>query len=186
MRIVIIGQKWLAAQLLRQCVDGGHQVLTVVCPAGDSVAAVAASAGVPVCEEGRCVQARQVPCCDLILVAHAHAYIQRGARNKARLGALGYHPSLLPLHRGRNAIQSCLAMGDELAGGSLYWLDNGYDTGRVVAQDSCPVRPGDTPESLWRRDLAPMGLRLFAGVLARLSQGEHCPGWPQDLGLVEG
>ena len=53
----------------------------------------------------------------------------------------------------------------------MFWLDDGADTGDVAAQDWCWVRPGDTPELLWRRDLAPMGLRLMAQVLTCLDYG---------------
>ena len=93
------------------------------------------------------------------------------ARGKARLGALGYHPSLLPRHRGRDAIRWALHMGDVVTGGTVYWLDDGADTGPIAAQDWCWVEPGDTPESLWRRVLGPMGLRLFDQVLAALDTG---------------
>ena len=62
-------------------------------------------------------------------------------------------------------------MGDKVAGGTLYWMDDGADTGAIAAQDWCHVLPDDDARSLWQRDLAPMGLRLFEKVLAELDQG---------------
>ncbi len=64
-------------------------------------------------------------------------------------------------------------MREPLTGGTLYWLDDGADTGLIALQDWCHVRPDDTPAALWRRELGPMGLRLFAVALARIEGGEY-------------
>jgi methionyl-tRNA formyltransferase len=45
-------------------------------------------------------------------------------------------------------------------------------------------RPGDTAATLWRRDLAPMGLALFDQVLVRLKEGDSCEGVTQDAELA--
>lgn len=71
-------------------------------------------------------------------------------------------------------------MREPVTGGSVYWLDDGADTGPLLAQDWCHVRPDDTPQALWRRELAPMGLRLFSQALAMLDAGIDCKGHPQD------
>jgi methionyl-tRNA formyltransferase len=62
-------------------------------------------------------------------------------------------------------------MGDAIAGGTLYWMDDGADTGPIAAQDWCHVLPCDDARALWRRELAPLGLRLLGQVLARLDRG---------------
>ena len=136
--------------------------------------------GIPLCQVDRRLEAEWVSDrLDLILCAHAHIFVTPEARQKARFGALGYHPSLLPRHRGRDAIVWTLHMRDLVAGGTAYWLDDGADTGDIAAQDWCWVKPGETPEGLWRGELAPMGLRLLRDVLARLDAGE-APRMPQD------
>ena len=185
MRIVLIGQKWLAAQLLEQCLAMGLDVVAVVVPEPapgtepDSLERAALAKGIPATRAARRVSAEHVPPCDVILAAHAHAFIGAQARARARLGALGYHPSLLPRHRGRDAIRWALHMREPVTGGSLYWMDDGADTGPVVAQDCCHIRPDDTPASLWRRELAPLGLKLFGQVLRRLLAGDPCVGTAQ-------
>lgn len=186
MRVVIIGQKWLAAELLKRCLAEGHQVLAAISPAiaadgeYDRLYAAAQQRGVPAAGiQGR-LDADHVPVCDVILSAHAHIYIDERARAKAKHGALGYHPSLLPRHRGRDAVHWAVHMREPVTGGSVYWLDDGADTGPVLAQDWCHIRPGDTPLALWRRELAPMGLRLFSQALAMLDAGADCKGLPQD------
>lgn len=190
MRVVLVGQKWLAVQLLEQCRALGIDVAQVIAPAprpggaSDSLERAATALGIPTHHAGRRIDADQVSACDVILAAHAHSYIGAGARAKARLGALGYHPSLLPLHRGRDAIRWAIRMREPVTGGSIYWMDDGADTGPVVAQDWCHVRPSDDAVELWRRELAPMGVRLFVDVLARLLAGDPCPGLPQDEALA--
>jgi len=190
MRVVIIGQKWLAAELLKRCLAEGHQVLAAISPAigadgeYDRLYASAQQLGVTAAGiQGR-LKADQVPACDVILAAHAHIYIDEAVRAKAKHGALGYHPSLLPRHRGRDAVRWAVHMREPVTGGTVYWLDAGADTGPIQAQDWCHIRPGDTPQSLWRRELAPMGLRLFSKVLAMLNAGIDCKGHPQDPDLA--
>ena len=181
MRLMIVGQKWLAAELLRLCLARGDDVAAVSAPRmDDRLAALASAEGIPVCQVPRRLTGEWVPAgVDVVLCAHAHVFVTAEARAKARFGALGYHPSLLPRHRGRDAVRWAIHMGDFLTGGTAYWLDGGADTGPIAAQDWCWIRPGDTPEALWRRELAPMGLRLFERVLGGLDAGTR---WetPQD------
>lgn len=174
MRVMIIGQRWLAAELFKLCLTRGDDIAAVSAPRlDDRLAVEAASAGVPVCQVTGRLSADWVPDgVDLLLCAHAHIYIEAGARAKARLGALGYHPSLLPRHRGRDAVRWAIHMGDKVTGGSAYWMDDGADTGPIAAQDWCWIQPGDTAAELWRRDLAPMGLRLFETALSNIDRDD--------------
>ena len=181
MRVMIVGQKFFGAEVLKLCLARGDDVVAVSAPrVDDRLAALATDAGVPLCQVDKRLGAEWVPDgLDVILCAHAHLFVTPEARATARLGALGYHPSLLPRHRGRDAVVWAVHMRDQVTGGTAYWLDDGADTGDIAAQDWCWVKPGDTAEALWRRELAPMGLRLLSGVLTRLDAGE-VPRTPQD------
>ena len=159
MRVVIIGQKWLAAELLHQCHCQGYQVIAVSAPGGDRLATEAEAYAIPNLE------LYNLPECDIILCAHAHVFISAAVRAKAVHGAYGYHPSLLPRHRGRDAIRWAVHMREAVTGGTVYRMDDGADTGDIAVQDWCHIRPNDTAADLWRRELAPMGLRLFAQLL---------------------
>jgi methionyl-tRNA formyltransferase len=126
---------------------------------------------------------------DLIVAAHSHDFVGRATRLRSRLGAVGYHPSLLPRHRGRDAVAWAIKMGDRVTGGSMYWLSETVDGGDIAAQDWCFVRPGDTASELWRRDLFPMGLRLLAqtlkdlarGVMVRIPQDDELSTWEPQM-----
>ena len=62
-------------------------------------------------------------------------------------------------------------MRDPIAGGTVYWMDDGMDTGPIAAQDFCRVRPDDDAAILWQRRLAPLGLELLEKTLADLDRG---------------
>jgi phosphoribosylglycinamide formyltransferase-1 len=68
-----------------------------------------------------------------------------------RFDALNVHPSLLPAFPGMHAVEDALAAGVEETGVTVHLLDEGVDTGPVVAQERVPVLPGDTPERLHAR-----------------------------------
>lgn len=61
------------------------------------------------------------------------------------------HPSLLPKHRGLRAWEQALSAGDRVAGCTVHYVDEGVDTGEIIAQAEVDVLPGDTPESLHAR-----------------------------------
>ena len=108
---------------------------------------------------------------DLIVAAHSYDFISGKTLKKTKLGGIGFHPSLLPLHRGRDAIKWALRMGDKVTGGSVYWLSKNVDGGAIAAQDYCFIHPKDTADSLWREKIQPLGLRLIEKTLTDLSNG---------------
>ena len=173
MRVWLVGQKWLAAETLRLCRRRGHKVVGVTAPAADTRLADAARAAGVMPSGG--VSAESVRAADttLILAAHAHIFVSSEVRQAAALGCLGYHPSLLPLHRGRDAVRWAIHMRERITGGTVYWLNDRVDAGPIAAQAWSFIRPDDTPASLWRRELGPMGARLFGEVLAELEAGHR-------------
>lgn len=177
MNIVLVGQQWLGVEALKICLQRGDTILKVLTPPArheeyDRLYAYAQQRGLPVSVAGCVIEDSDIPPgTDLILAAHAHAFISAAARGAARYGALGYHPSLLPRHRGRDAVRWTIHMRDPIAGGSVYWMDDGADTGPIAAQDWCHVLPNDDARTLWRRELAPMGIRLISRVLAEVDTG---------------
>ena len=177
MRLFIAGQKAFGAAVLEVALKRGHEVVGVSSPLHahatattgepmpDRLRAAAERAGVRWMLAGTLNAETLPPRVDLIVAAHSHDFIGRKTRLRADLGAVGYHPSLLPVHRGRDAIRWALHMGDRITGGSIYRLTDNIDAGAVIAQEHVFIRQGDTAEDLWRRDLFPLGVRLFDRVL---------------------
>ena len=81
---------------------------------------------------------------------------------------INVHPSLLPKHRGSDAAAQALAAGDKITGCTVHYVDEGVDTGEIIAQREVPVEPGDTAESLQARiqaaehELLPAVIATFA------------------------
>ena len=183
MRIVLFGQKWLAAEVLKALTSLPGVDVIAVCPdgemprdrAGDRLAVAAHEQGVPVYDD-----MGVLPDCDMAVAAYCQRYIPAAVRARCGLGVLAYHPSLLPRHRGRDAVRWTIAMRDPIAGGTVYWMDDNADTGPVEAQDWCHVLPGETAPELWHRALAPMGVRLLTEAVSRLTAGKNPCNFLQD------
>jgi methionyl-tRNA formyltransferase len=110
---------------------------------------------------------------DIIIAAHSHAFLGQATRARARLAAIGYHPSLLPLHRGRDAIRWTIRDGDRVTGGTVYHLTDRTDGGPIAAQEHVLVPRNATAESLWRDHLAPLGVALLVRVVDDLANGRR-------------
>ena len=144
-------------------------------------AAKAAGIGVVVQADPKFVTAAEIaPDTDLIVTAHSHARVTREALHVARLGGIGYHPSLLPRHRGMAAVEWTIKEGDPIAGGSVYHLADRMDSGAIAAQDWVFVRKGETARELWERALAPLGQKLLADVIDYAKVHKSLPAKPQD------
>ncbi len=120
------------------------------------------------------------PGTDLIVTAHSHARVAHDAVASARLGGIGYHPSLLPRHRGMAAVEWTVKEGDPIAGGTIYHLADKLDAGPIAAQDWVFVKKGESARELWERALAPLGLRLIMEVVRHARDEGELPATPQD------
>ena len=184
MRITLVGSRHFGVttlQMLRQrAVD---VVRVVVADADDRLAAAARAAGIEVVVQAnpKLVVASEIaPGTDLIVTAHSHARIGTDALAAARLGGIGYHPSLLPRHRGIAAVEWTIREKDPIAGGTVYHLADRMDAGAIAAQDWCFVGKDETARQLWERALAPMGQRLLAEVIEYAKEHGALPSRAQD------
>lgn len=64
---------------------------------------------------------------------------------------LNTHPALLPAFPGAHAVRDALAHGARVTGTTIHLVDEGTDTGPILAQRAVPIRPDDTEESLHER-----------------------------------
>jgi len=185
MKCALVGSRFFGAlvfETLRK--EEGIEFTSVVAPAEDDrLAQAARAAGVPlhVLENPRFVPGEAIAeGTDIILAAHTHARVSDEALARSRLGGIGYHPSLLPRHRGIAAVEWTILEGDPIAGGSIYHLADGWDAGAIAAQDWCFVQKGENARELWERALAPMGLQLLSKVIHHASEHGALPAFQQD------
>ena len=184
MKITLVGSRYFGATAFDAISKEGIIVARVVVPAADDrLAQSAKDAGVDVVvlDDPRNVPATAIAeGTDLIVTAHSHARVSAEALARARLGGIGYHPSLLPRHRGIAAVEWTVREGDPIAGGTIYHLAERMDAGAIAAQDWCFVKKGESARDLWERALAPMGFRLLVEVLRGVNTTGVLPAKPQD------
>ncbi|HEX4233797.1 MAG TPA: formyltransferase family protein [Caldimonas sp.] len=185
MRCVLAGSRYFGATVLEALrKEDGVEFVAVIVPAADDRLALAAqAAGLPihVLANPKVVPGEAIPDgTDLIVAAHTHARVSPEALARSRLGGIGYHPSLLPRHRGIAAVEWTVLEGDPVAGGSVYHLADGWDAGAIAAQDWCFVGRGESARELWERALAPMGLALLGRVVRQARDHGVLPATAQD------
>ncbi|XP_053724741.1 cytosolic 10-formyltetrahydrofolate dehydrogenase isoform X1 [Synchiropus splendidus] len=93
-------------------------------------------------------------------------------------GSIVYHPSILPRHRGASAINWTLIHGDKKGGFTVFWADDGLDTGPILLQRECCVEPNDTVNTLYRRFLFPEGVKGMVEAVTLIAGGK-APRIPQ-------
>ncbi len=119
---------------------------------------------------------------DVIVVAAFGQLLPGSVLAIPRYGCLNVHPSLLPRYRGASPVAAAVLAGDEFSGVSIMRLDEGMDTGPVLAQAQVPVSGRDTTGSLGDK-LARIGAQLLLEILPRWLKGEITPR-PQDEARV--
>ncbi|MCC8956910.1 methionyl-tRNA formyltransferase [Bradyrhizobium sp. Pear77] len=184
MRLTLVGSRHFGVTTLNMLREHAVEIARVVVHDGeDRLAAAARAAGIEVVVQAdpKLVTAAEIaPGTDLIVTAHSHARVSKEALAVAKFGGVGYHPSLLPRHRGIAAVEWTIKEGDPIAGGSIYHLADRMDAGAIAAQDWVFVKKGETARELWERALAPLGLRLLGEVIDYAKAFKTLPAKPQD------
>ncbi len=184
MRVAIVAAGWIGGEAVANAHADGYEIVAVIAPNAEDRGALSASKlglKLVTLDGRRRVTAADVPDgIDMLLTIGSTAFIETPAWKKAARAAVGYHPSLLPRHRGIAAVDWTVKMGDPIAGGSIYHLADGFDVGAVALQDWCFVKPGETAGELWRRALTPIGLKLARDILAHVRDHGSAPSHPQD------
>ena len=79
------------------------------------------------------------------------------------------HPALLPAFPGKTPIEDALASGAAETGVTVHWVDEGVDSGPIIAQEGVTIADGETA-TLLRERLQAVEHRLYPQVLRELSQ----------------
>ena len=117
---------------------------------------------------------------DLQVMAFVTLFVPEEFLNIPTKGSIQYHPSLLPAYRGPSAINWPIIKGETETGLSIFWPDNGLDTGDVLLQKKTPISGTDTLGSVYFDRLFPMGVEAMleavdlvkAGRAPRVKQDE--------------
>lgn len=104
---------------------------------------------------------------DLVALAGFMRLLAPGVVRRFRI--VNTHPALLPAFPGAHAVRDALAAGVEQTGVTVHWVDEGVDTGPVIAQAAVPVRPGDD-EAVLRARIQAVEKPLYLEVLEQLTK----------------
>jgi methionyl-tRNA formyltransferase len=111
---------------------------------------------------------------DVMVVAAYGLILPRWVLQLPRLGCLNIHASLLPRWRGAAPIHRAIEAGDAETGITIMQMDEGLDTGDMLAIGREPIRPDDTTGRLHDR-LAAMGARMIVEALSAAARGGLAP-----------
>jgi phosphoribosylglycinamide formyltransferase-1 len=84
---------------------------------------------------------------------------------------INVHPAILPSFPGHKGPEEAIRAGVRISGCTVHLVDDGVDTGPIIAQAAVPVLPDDTPESLHAR-IQIQEHRLLPEVIRRIAIGE--------------
>ena len=111
---------------------------------------------------------------DLIVVAAFGQILPAAVLEHPRFGALNIHSSLLPRWRGATPVQAALLAGDTVTGVTVMQMDEGVDTGPILAQRKTAILENETAGELEER-LAQLGAELLLDTLPAYLRGELQP-----------
>jgi len=185
-----MGSPRFALPSLHAVREAGHDVSLVITqppqPAGrgrrlaePAVAAEAARLGIAIYQPERVRRPeaidrirRESP--EAILIAAYGQLLPRALLDIPPLGVINVHPSLLPRHRGPSPIPAAILAGDAVTGVSIMLVDEGMDSGPVLARVEIPIADSDDAVTL-APPLAEMGAALLVETLPRWAAGELTP-----------
>ena len=182
MRLAIIGQADFGKATLDAFLTRGDTVAAVFCalekPGArpDALRVAAEKAGVPVHQfaslrSDEAHAAMRAANAELIVMAYVTQFAPQSLVTIPPLGAIQYHPSLLPRHRGPSAIGWAIAHGEKHTGLTIFRPTDGLDEGPVILQKTCDIGPLETLGEVYFNKLFPMGVTALVEAADLVASG---------------
>ena len=182
MRIVVFGQAAFGKDVFDALQAAGEKIVGVSTPREregarpDPLREAAEAAGLPAIptpalrkDEPFAEYLKWRP--DLLVFAFVTDIVRANVLEAATHGAIQYHPSLLPKHRGRSAMNWPIIAGEATTGLTIFWVDEGIDTGPILLQREVEILPDDTVGSIYFDRLYPMGIEALAESVQLVREG---------------
>lgn len=186
MRVIFMGTPDFSVETLEEIIRAGHEVVLVVSQPDKAVGrskalkytpvkACALAHGLDVYQPERvrnaeCVAHLKEYEPDIIIVEAFGQIIPKEILDMPRFGCINVHASLLPKYRGASPIQWAVINGDEVTGVTIQRMDEGIDTGDIVAKQEVIIRATETGGTLFER-LSKVGAKLCVKTMADIEAG---------------
>ena len=175
MKIFICGQKTFGKEVMKALYESGHEIVGIAPPPQekykDKMVGYAMLKKIPIISDCDRLLSKDIPDgTDLIISAHSHWIISDKIIEKCKYGGIGFHPSLLPRHRGRDAVRWTIHMGDFITGGTVYRLTGKCDGGDIINQRTLFVDKEWDYHDLWR-ELFPIGIEMILESVSAIEKG---------------
>lgn len=156
--------------------DGGYRVMGVVTDVECAALGRAQEAGIPTAtvvldksvdrEAWNAELAEQVAAFEpeLVVSAGFMKILGKGFLDRFGGSIINTHPALLPAFPGAHAVRDALAYGVKVTGSTVHYVDEGVDTGPIIAQEPVRVHEGDTESELHER-IKQVERKLIVSVL---------------------
>ena len=109
---------------------------------------------------------------ELCIMAFVTDIVPMEMINYPILGTFQYHPSLLPLHRGPSSINWPIINGESTTGLTIFWPDDGLDTGPVLMQKTVEIATKETLGDLYFKKLFPLGVEAIIESVELVRSGK--------------
>ena len=197
MRLIVHGQQAFGQAVLERLLDRNENVVAVFCAPDsgsrpDPLKLTAQDAGIPVMQPAsyktqEAADSMSEFDADLCIMAYVTLIVPSKVLNIPKFGSIQYHPSLLPDHKGPSSINWPIIQGKKKTGLTIFWPDDGLDTGPILLQKEVDIAPDDTLGSLYFNHLFPLGVDAMIEALDLVKNGT-APRVPQDpnAGSYEG
>lgn len=176
MKIFICGQKSFGRAVLIALHKRGHEI-TGIAPAPqkikkDKMVGYALLHGIPIVSDCERLTAKDIPeGTELVIAAHSHYLVSEKILQNCKYGGIGFHPSLLPRHRGQDAVRWAVAMGDAITGGTIYKLTDKCDGGDILLRRIVFIHKDWDYHKLWEV-LFPIGVEMVLEAVDKIERGD--------------
>ena len=184
MRLIVHGQQAYGKSVLEAILDKGvDEVVAVYCAPDkegrplDPIKEFAQEKGLPIFQPAsykkpEVWEQMAGHDADLCVMAYVLLFVPEEALNVPKHGSIQYHPSLLPWHKGPSSINWPIIMGRKKTGLSIFWPDNGLDTGPILMQKEVDIEPDDTLGSVYFNKLYPLGVEAMMESIELVRDGK--------------
>jgi methionyl-tRNA formyltransferase len=181
--IVITGQAAFGKSVLEALLNCGENVVGVFCPPEkegarpDPIKEFAIANNIKVFQFKRMRDQEAIDAfislnASIHVMAFVTDIVPKEIINAPVHGSIQYHPSLLPKHRGPSSLNWPIIQGDKKTGISIFWPDEGLDTGPILIQKEIEIGPDDTLGTIYFDQLFPLGVEAMVESVKLVKDGK--------------